>query len=84
MTGPRHLKISDHQQSWGYEDSPWKGPGPPLLGAADCQGGTMRSRGRLFNNENMKTLKRKSNRQFPTNIDAELVYLFPNRNTADA
>jgi len=28
-------KISDHQQSWGYEDGPWKGPGPPLLGAAD-------------------------------------------------
>ena len=22
--------------SWGYEDGPWKGPGPPLLGAADC------------------------------------------------
>jgi len=21
--------------SWGYEDGPWKGPGPPLLGAAD-------------------------------------------------
>ena len=20
---------------WGYEDGPWKGPGPPLLGAAD-------------------------------------------------
>jgi hypothetical protein len=30
----RH-KISDHQQSWGYEDGPWKGPGPPLLVAAD-------------------------------------------------
>jgi hypothetical protein len=27
--------ISDHQQSWGYEDGPWKGPGPPLLGVAD-------------------------------------------------
>ena len=27
--------ISDHQQSWGYEDGPWKGSGPPLLGAAD-------------------------------------------------
>ena len=27
--------ISDHQQSWGYEDGPWKGPGLPLLGAAD-------------------------------------------------
>ena len=25
------IKISDHQQSWGYEDGPWKGPGPPLL-----------------------------------------------------
>ena len=24
-------KISDHQQSWGYEDGPWKGPGPALL-----------------------------------------------------
>jgi len=29
------LSISDHQQSWGYEDGPWKGPGPPLLVAAD-------------------------------------------------
>ena len=28
-------EISDHQQSWGYEDGPWKGPGPPLLVAAD-------------------------------------------------
>jgi len=27
--------ISDHQQSWGYEDGPWKGPGPLLLAAAD-------------------------------------------------
>jgi len=27
--------ISDHQQSWGYEDGPWKGPGSPLLVAAD-------------------------------------------------
>ena len=27
--------ISDHQQSWGYEDGPWKGPGPALLMAAD-------------------------------------------------
>jgi hypothetical protein len=26
------LKISDPQQSRGYEDGPWKGPGPPLLG----------------------------------------------------
>ena len=25
------------EQSWGYEDGPWKGPGPPLLGAADLQ-----------------------------------------------
>jgi len=33
LTNP--LKISDHQQSWGYEDGPWKGPGPPLLVAAD-------------------------------------------------
>jgi hypothetical protein len=31
------LKISDQQQSWGYEDGPWKGPGPgpALLMAAD-------------------------------------------------
>jgi hypothetical protein len=28
-------KISDHQQSWRYEDGPWKGPGPPLLVVAD-------------------------------------------------
>ena len=28
-------EISDHQQSWGYEDGPWKGPEPPLLVAAD-------------------------------------------------
>jgi hypothetical protein len=28
-------QISDHQQSWGYEDGPWKGPGPPLLVVAD-------------------------------------------------
>jgi hypothetical protein len=28
-------KISDHQRSWGYEDGPWKGPGSPLLVAAD-------------------------------------------------
>jgi hypothetical protein len=28
-------QISDHQQSWGYEDGSWKGPGPPLLGDAD-------------------------------------------------
>jgi len=31
-------KISDHQQSWGYADGPWKGPGPPLLVAADFLG----------------------------------------------
>ena len=30
-----NVKISDHQRSWGYEDGPWKGPGPPLLVAAD-------------------------------------------------
>jgi hypothetical protein len=23
--------ISDHQQCWGYEESPWKEPGPSLL-----------------------------------------------------
>jgi len=28
-------QISDHRQSWGYEDGSWKGPGPPLLVAAD-------------------------------------------------
>jgi branched-chain amino acid transport system substrate-binding protein len=28
-------EISDHQQSWEYEDGPWNGPGPPLLVAAD-------------------------------------------------
>jgi hypothetical protein len=28
-------EINDHQQSWGYEDGPWKGPGPSLLVAAD-------------------------------------------------
>ena len=28
-------KISDHQQSYWYEDGPWKGPGPSLLVAAD-------------------------------------------------
>jgi len=22
------VTISDHQQSWGYEDGPWKGPRP--------------------------------------------------------
>jgi len=32
---PGRWIISDHQQSWGYEDGPWKGPGPPLLAAAD-------------------------------------------------
>jgi hypothetical protein len=32
---PGTLEISDHQQSWGYEDGPWKGLGPSLLVAAD-------------------------------------------------
>jgi hypothetical protein len=27
--------ISDQQQSWWYEDGPWKGPGPSLLVTAD-------------------------------------------------
>ena len=27
--------IIDHHQSWGDEDGLWKGPGPPLLVAAD-------------------------------------------------
>jgi len=30
-----YAEISDHQQSWGYEDGPWKGPRPLLLVAAD-------------------------------------------------
>ena len=31
------VEISDHQQSWGYEEGPWKGPGRghPLLVIAD-------------------------------------------------
>ena len=29
------LKISDHLQSCGYGDDPWKAPGPPLLVPAD-------------------------------------------------
>ena len=28
-------RISDHQQSWEYEDGLWKGPGPTLPVAAD-------------------------------------------------
>jgi len=28
-------QISDHQQSWGVEDGPWKEPESPLLVAAD-------------------------------------------------
>ncbi|MCP4252602.1 MAG: hypothetical protein GY775_04170, partial [Candidatus Scalindua sp.] len=35
LADDRLEEISDHQQSWGYEDGPWKGPGPPLLVAAD-------------------------------------------------
>ena len=39
QSNPRILivtpEISDHQQSWGYEDGPWKGPGPRLLVTAD-------------------------------------------------
>jgi hypothetical protein len=31
------VTISNHQQSWGYEDGPWKEPGPPLLVAADLE-----------------------------------------------
>jgi secondary thiamine-phosphate synthase enzyme len=34
--GPRsrklHVRISDHQQSWGYEAGPSKGPGPRSAG----------------------------------------------------
>ena len=29
------MKSADRQQSWGYEEGPWKGPGPPLLMVAD-------------------------------------------------
>jgi hypothetical protein len=29
------LKISDHQQNWGYKDGLWKEPGSSLLVAAD-------------------------------------------------
>jgi len=36
------MQISDHQQSWGYEDGPWKGPGPPLLVVADLSTGNVR------------------------------------------
>jgi hypothetical protein len=32
---PDSYKISDHHHSLGYEDGPWKGPGPPLLVVAD-------------------------------------------------
>jgi hypothetical protein len=28
-------QISDHQQSWGYEEDPWKGPGHDLPVIAD-------------------------------------------------
>jgi hypothetical protein len=28
-------EISDHHQSWGYEDGAWKEPEPPPLLAAD-------------------------------------------------
>jgi hypothetical protein len=29
------LLESATTSSWGYEDGPWKGPGPPALVAAD-------------------------------------------------
>jgi len=29
------LEPESATTSWGYEDGPWKGPGPPLLVAAD-------------------------------------------------
>jgi hypothetical protein len=29
--------ISDSQQSWRYEDGPWKEPRPPLLVVADYE-----------------------------------------------
>jgi hypothetical protein len=31
----KYHKKSATTRSWGYEDGPWKGPGPPLLVAAD-------------------------------------------------
>jgi hypothetical protein len=31
-TDPTIVKISDNQQSWGYEDGPSKGPGPRSAG----------------------------------------------------
>jgi dipeptidyl aminopeptidase/acylaminoacyl peptidase len=31
----KHLGNQRPPASWGYEDGPWKGPGPPLLVAAD-------------------------------------------------
>jgi hypothetical protein len=31
----KHQKISDHQQSWDYEGSPWERPRSPLPVAAD-------------------------------------------------
>jgi hypothetical protein len=34
-TGRLRNEISDHQESCGYEDGPWKGPAPSLLVAAD-------------------------------------------------
>jgi len=29
------MEISDHRQSWGYQECPWKGPGLALLVIAD-------------------------------------------------
>jgi hypothetical protein len=31
----KYLIWKSATTSWGYEDGPWKGPGPPLLVAAD-------------------------------------------------
>jgi hypothetical protein len=36
VTEPAHMLINQRPPArWGYEDGPWKGPRPPLLGDAD-------------------------------------------------
>ena len=37
----RATHMSDHQQSWGFEDGPWKGPEPPLLVAYELTNWTL-------------------------------------------
>jgi len=40
------LRISsDPQQGWGYEDGPWKGPGPSLPVTTDFQTGDLAAAG---------------------------------------